>query len=62
MDVGWHYGSLGRAGKEPQSEPVGDDVAALLDATENIVNNAAPDILADFDGKKKKRRRRRKGG
>ena len=29
----------------PEPEPEGDDVAALLDAAEDIVNSAAPDIL-----------------
>jgi hypothetical protein len=60
MDVGWHYGSLGAASRKSEAEPTGDDVSALLDATEDIVNNAAPDILADFDGKKKRRRRRKR--
>lgn len=60
MDVGWHYGSLGAPGRGAQTEPAGDDVAALLDAAQDIVNSAAPDILADFDGKKKRRRRRKK--
>ena len=33
----------------PEPEPEGDDVAALLDAAEEIVNSAAPDILSEFD-------------
>ena len=44
----------------PEPEPEGEDVAALLDAAEDIVNSAAPDILAEFDPKKKRRLRRRK--
>ena len=59
MDAGWHYGSLGAPGRGAQTEPAGDDVAALLDAAQDIVNSAAPDILSDFDGKKKRRRRRK---
>jgi hypothetical protein len=62
MDAGWHYGSLGKAAKTPEAEPTGDDVTALLDATQDIVNSAAPDILADLDGTKRRRRRRRKRG
>jgi len=58
MDAGWHYGSL-RADEEPP-EPAGDDVAALLDAAEGIVNSAAPDILAEFDSPKRRRRRRKR--
>ena len=60
MDAGWHYGSLSRARKEPEPEPAGDDVAALLDAAQDIVNRAAPDIIADVGGKKRRRRRKRR--
>jgi hypothetical protein len=60
MDAGWHYGSLRSAGEEPPAEPAGDDVAALLDAAEGIVNSAAPDILAEFDSPKRRRRRRKR--
>jgi hypothetical protein len=56
MDVGWQYGSLQEGVERPESEPVGDDVAALLDAAEDIVNTAAPDIIADFRAEKPKRR------
>ena len=57
FDVGWQYGSFGaEAGRAVPAEPVGEDVAALLDAAEDIVNRAAPDILAEFSGKKPKRR------
>jgi hypothetical protein len=60
MDAGWHYGSLRGAGEAPEAEPAGDDVAALLDATEGIVNAAAPDIVADFESPKRRRLRRKK--
>ncbi len=60
MDAGWHYGSLSRAGKEHDPEPEGDDVAALLDAAQDIVNSAAPDIIADVGSKKRRRLRKRK--
>jgi hypothetical protein len=60
MDAGWHYGSLSTAGRASEAEPAGDDVAALLDATQDIVNSAAPDILADLGGKKRRRRRKRR--
>jgi hypothetical protein len=56
MDVGWQYGSLTEAVRAPEPEPTGSDVAALLDQAEDIVNSAAPDILAEFDKKGKKRR------
>jgi hypothetical protein len=66
MDAGWQYGSLTRA-RQPSAapEPAGDDVAALLDEAEEIVNTAAPEIVEEFERKGKKRRfgrrRKRKG-
>ncbi len=57
FDAGWQHGSLGGAAAAPQSpEPEGEDVAALLDAAEDIVNTAAPDILAEFANQKPKKR------
>ena len=61
IDVGWQFGSLGAAaGTVPSPEPQGEDVAALLDAAEDIINSAAPDILAEFEKKNSKSRFRRK--
>ena len=61
MDVGWHYGSLRHdRPTNPAGEPPGEDVAAVLGAAEEIVNAAAPDIVADVRGPKRRRRRRRK--
>lgn len=56
MDVGWQYGSLSAAVRPTEAEPDGADVAALLDQAEEIVNTAAPDILAEYEKKAKKRR------
>jgi hypothetical protein len=56
MDAGWQYGSLRSAVARPDPEPAGDDVAALLDAAEDIVNTAAPDILAEMDKQQTKGR------
>lgn len=63
MDAGWQYGSLRTAGEAPEPEPTGQDVTALLDEAEDIVNQAAPDLLAEFDQQGQKRRfgRRAKG-
>jgi hypothetical protein len=55
-DAGWQYGSLGKASPTPDAEPEGADVAALLDQAEDIVNAAAPDLLAEFDARQKKQR------
>jgi hypothetical protein len=62
FDVGWQYGSLARSGAPAEKEPEGDDVAALLDSAEDIVNSAAPDILAEFDKKQRKGIRRKGKG
>ena len=64
MDVGWQYGSLTEAVRAPDPEPTGADVAALLDQAEDIVNSAAPDVLAEFEARRTKSRglfRRGKG-
>ena len=60
-DAGWHVGSL-EQGYEPahETEPDGEDVAALLDAAEDIVNSAAPDILSEFEKKQGRKFLRRK--
>ena len=60
MDAGWQYGSLRTAGEAPEPEPEGSDVARLLDEAEEIVNTAAPDIIADVASGKKGRGLRRK--
>jgi len=46
--------------KGPPPEPAGEDIGALLNEAEDIVNSAAPDILAEFDAKGRKGRFRRK--
>jgi hypothetical protein len=53
FDAGWQYGSLGAPGRPRPAdpEPGGEDVARLLDEAEDIVNQAAPDILAEFEKK-----------
>jgi hypothetical protein len=61
FDVGWQYGSLAKSEAPPEAEPEGDDIAALLDQAEDIVNAAAPDILAEFDKKRGRNVFKRKG-
>jgi len=62
FDAGWQYGSLAPTPGVPAvEEPMGDDIVALLDAAEEIVNSAAPDILAEFEKKGSTSRFRRKG-
>jgi hypothetical protein len=60
IDAGWQLGSLQESARAPKPEPEGQDVAALLDNAEEIVNSAAPDILADVDRSQSKRRFLRK--
>jgi len=54
IDAGWAYGSLAEGSKAPEPEPEGEDVAALLDAAEDIVNSAAPAILGEFAAKERR--------
>ncbi len=59
-DVNWSYGTL--VTPETPEEPVslGQDagVGDLLDAAEDIINSAAPDILEELDEERARRQRR----
>ncbi len=63
LDAGWQTGSLGvrNFATEPTSVGEDDSIGALLDAAEDIVNAAGPEILAELDeekqGKAGKKRR-----
>lgn len=54
MDAGWAYGSLAKGAEPPEPEPEGEDVVALLNAAEDIVNSAAPTILSEFAPKERR--------
>ena len=60
IDAGWQVGSLEKGYDVPEAEPEGEDVAALLDEAEQIVNAAAPDILSEFSTKKRRFGKRKK--
>ena len=60
IDAGWQYGSMTEAVEEPGPAPEGENIAALLDEAELIVNSAAPEIMAELESPKKKRRFRRR--
>jgi hypothetical protein len=72
-DVNWSHGTLvtPRTPAEPPGlDERGAEIAALLDAAEDIVNAAAPDVLADVErdrskaakqGRLRRLFRRRKG-
>ncbi|HEY1739671.1 MAG TPA: hypothetical protein VGI86_13220 [Acidimicrobiia bacterium] len=51
VDAGWHYGSLAGAMGDAPAQPdiaVDADVAALLDAAEDIVNTAGAGMVDEF--------------
>jgi hypothetical protein len=63
VDAGWTYGSLADAMGDSPPEPavpVGEDVAALLDAAEDIVNAAGEGILQEMAAKEAKAERRKR--
>jgi hypothetical protein len=59
-DVNWSYGSLVTPATPDEPESVGkdDSVAALLDAAEDIINEAVPGTLADLDEERRKRQKK----
>ena len=63
MDIDWQYDNLTSAVAAPEPEPAAPDdanVAALLDEAEDIINTAAPGILAEFQPKKRRLKRKKK--
>ncbi len=60
VDVGWQYGTLAEGQQPAEAEPAGEGIAALLDEAEDIVNTAAPGILAELEPKRRGRRRKKK--
>ena len=63
VDVNWSHGTLVTppTPAEPASIGSDDSIGALLDAAEDIVNEAGPRLLAELE-KEKSRRRRGPGG
>ena len=51
-DVDWSHGTL--VSPPPPPEPEGQEIAALLDAAEDIVNAAGPSILAELAAEQKR--------
>ena len=50
VDVNWSYGTL--VTPTTPDEPDGEGIAELLDAAEDIINAAGPDILAEVEAEK----------
>ncbi len=63
VDVNWSHGTLVTppTPEAPSSVGSDDSIGALLDAAEDIVNEAGPRVLAELE-KDKSRRRLRAGG
>ncbi|MCH2625791.1 MAG: hypothetical protein MKZ77_09560 [Acidimicrobiales bacterium] len=61
LDAAWDHGSLGVRDFAEEPDSLGDDdsIAALLDAAEDIVNAAGPDILSELDAERGGKKRRR---
>ncbi|MEO1063164.1 MAG: hypothetical protein AAFZ07_17260 [Actinomycetota bacterium] len=59
VDMGWDHGSLSPDLSVPEPSSVGEDesIAALLDAAEDVVNDAGPRILAELEDEQAKARR-----
>ncbi|MEM8706639.1 MAG: hypothetical protein AAGE98_09295 [Actinomycetota bacterium] len=59
-DVNWSYGSLvtPETPAEPESLGEDDSIAALLDAAEDIINDAVPGTLADLEAERAKRNKK----
>jgi len=62
-DVAWSHGTLitPATPEEPVSLGEDDSIAALLDAAEDIVNAAGPDIKAEVQAEREAAARRKKG-
>ncbi|MEM7092827.1 MAG: hypothetical protein AAF567_07485 [Actinomycetota bacterium] len=62
-DVNWAHGSLVTPPTPDEPDSLGDDesIAALLDAAEEIVRSAGPDVLADLEQERAKRSKKRFG-
>jgi hypothetical protein len=57
-DVNWKHGSLVSPPAPPEPPGLGASASQLLDEAEDIVNEAAPSILADLEGERPRRVRR----
>ncbi len=56
-DVNWSHGSLITPETPAEPASLGDDdsIGALLDAAEDIINEAVPDMVADLEAERRKR-------
>ena len=59
-DVNWQYGTL--VTPPTPTEPQGEGIAELLDSAEDIINAAAPEILAEVEAERIEREARSNRG
>ena len=59
-DVNWAHGTLVTPETPPEPKSLGVDgsIAALLDAAEDIINDAVPSTIADLEEERRKREKR----
>ncbi len=59
-DVNWSYGSLVTPETPPEPETLGQDdsIAALLDAAEDIINEAVPSAVAEVEAERARQARK----
>ncbi len=64
VDVNWSHGTLvtPETPDEPEGLGTDDSIAALLDAAEDIVNEAGARVMADLDAERSGKGRFRRGG
>jgi len=67
VDVNWSHGTLITPATPEEPESLGEDgsIAALLDAAEDIINAAGPQVMADLEAERSRKgrfRRKKKGG
>ena len=63
IDAGWTYGSMAKPMEPPPPEPevaMDADVAALLDAAEDIVNTAGAELATELERRPQRKRFRRR--
>ncbi len=56
VDVDWRHGSL--VTPKTPAEPEGEDIAALLDAAEDIINAAGPQVIAEVEAERARSQRK----
>jgi hypothetical protein len=59
VDVAWEYGTL--VTPKTPDEPVGEGIAELLDAAEDIINEAGPRVMAEVHDDRRKQAKKEAG-